>query len=196
MKIRSMLLICLIAGVILLVGYEVSAAKTKTTKRGFSAGVVSVRKIFQECKRNVKYREESKAEQEKLIAELSKLNAEVEAGKAGLRTLKPGSSDHMSQMKSVLEKEASLQAQQEFYKQQLEMKDQRWTEELYKDILRIVAKVAEQKGLDLVLEKDEVDFPSMNANDLMLTIRTHKVFYNGGCTDITKAVMGQLDAGK
>lgn len=179
--------------VVLFVGYEHSQAVAKAEKNDWKIGVVSVRKIFQDCKRNAKYREESTAEQDRIIAELEKLSKEIEAEKAGIKALKPDSGDYRQRVKEILEKQASLQAQQEFHKQEIELKDQRWTEELYEDILQKTGEVAKQKGLDLVLEKDELDFPSPSANELMLTIRTYKLLYCGGCLDITKEVLTKLD---
>ncbi|GAF74646.1 unnamed protein product, partial [marine sediment metagenome] len=133
-------------------------------------------------------------EQDRIIAELQRLSKDIEAERAGLRTLKEGSSDHLALMREILTKQASLQAQQEFHKRQMEFKDQRWTEELYKDILRITGEVAEQKGLDLVFESDEIELPAPSATELMMTIRTHKLLYSGGCLDITDEVMARLDA--
>ena len=197
MKIRTAIVLgCLVGVVILAMCFEYSWAWSKADKPASKIGVVSIRKIFGDCKRNVKYREEAVAEQNRVIAELERLAKEVEAGRAGLRTLKEGSSDHLALVKELLTKQANLQAQQEFHKQQMELKDQRWTEELYKDILRVTSKVAEQKGLDLVFEKDEIELPAVSANELMLTIRTHKLLYSGGCLDITDEVMARVDAEK
>lgn len=172
-------------------------AKLNLRKEDIPAvGVVSIRKIFQDCKKNARYREETAAEQNKVISELERLSKEIEAEKAGLATLKTGSSDYMALMKEIFLKRASLQAQQEFHKQQLSLKDQRWTEELYQEILQITRQVAEQKGLGLVFEKGEVELPALSANELMLTIRTHKLLYGGGCLDITDEVMARLDKEK
>jgi len=197
MKIKGMILSCLIGAVVLFILMprgEYSRAESKADKPCLNIGVVSIRKIFQDCKRNDKYVEEATAEQDKVVAELEKLSKELEAEKAGLKTLKAGSSDHLALIKEILTKQASLQAQQEFHKQQIALKDQKWTEQLYKDILRETSEVAEQKGLDLVFEKDEIELPASSANDLMLTIRTHKLLYSGGCLDITDEVMARLDA--
>jgi Skp family chaperone for outer membrane proteins len=194
MKIRAMVLSCLICAVILFMGYEYGWAESKADKSSSKIGVVSVRRIFQDSRRNAKYREEAVGEQNRAIAELEKLRAEAEAEEAGLKTLKTGSSDHMAQMKEVLTKRANLQAREEFYKQEIALKDQRWTEELYKKILQITSEVAEQKGLDLVLERSEIEFPALSATELMMTIRTHKLLYSAGCLDITDEVMARLDA--
>ena len=196
MKIKIMILSCLIGAVVLSMGAELRSAGSKADIPDSRIGVVSIRKIFQDCKRNAKYRQEATAEQDKVIAELEKLSKEIEAERAGLQTLKAGSDDHLALMKEILAKQANLQALQEFHKQQIALKDQKWTEELYKDILREVREVAEQKSLDLVFEKDEVELPALSANELMLTIRTHKLLYSGGCLDVTDEVTARLDGEK
>ncbi len=196
MKIKIMILSCLMVAAVLSMGAELRSAGSKADIPGSRIGVVSIRKIFQDCKRNAKYRQEATAEQDKVIAELKKLSKEIEAERAGLQTLKAGSDDHLALMKEILAKQANLQALQEFHKQQMALKDRRWTEELYKDILREVREVAEQKSLDLVFEKDEVELPALNASELMLTIRTHKLLYSGGCLDVTDEVTARLDGEK
>ena len=163
---------------------------------GPNIGVVSVEKIFQDCKRSVKYREEAIVERDRVNAELRKLNAEIESAKEGLKTLKAGSSDYMSLMKEVLTKQANLQLQQTFYEQQRALKEQKMVEELYKDILRETSEVAEQKDLDLVFERSEPELPAPTANELTMTISTHKLVYSGELLDITDEVMTRLDSGQ
>jgi len=177
--------------------WEVKADPVRDPKgkvsNGGRIGVVNVRKIFQDCKRNAGYREEVVAERGRIVAELDGLSREIEAERAGLKALREVSDDYMASMKEILEKQARLQSQQEFYKLRGEYKEKRWTEGLYKDILRATGEVAKQRGLDLVLEKDEVELPAPSANELMLTIRTHKLLYSGGCLDITDEVMARVD---
>jgi Skp family chaperone for outer membrane proteins len=199
MKTKLAILAGLISAIALLVNYAYSKANPVETKADKTAstppkiGVVCIRRIFQDCKRNAKYKEQAVNEQEKAIAELEQLSKEIDNEKAGLRSLRTGSSDYMARVKEILEKQASLEAQREFRKQQLELQDQRWTETLYGDILRITGEVAKQKGLDMVFDKDEPELPSPTANELMLTIRTHKLIYSGGCVDVTADVIERLD---
>jgi Skp family chaperone for outer membrane proteins len=114
----------------------------------------------------------------------------------GIKTLKENSSDYMARAKELFEKQASYQARQEFYKQQMELKDKLWTKEIYQDILRIAGEVAKEKGLDLVFREDEIDFSETNANELGLAMRVQKLLYSGGCLDITEEVTARLDAEK
>jgi Skp family chaperone for outer membrane proteins len=196
MRAKVVLLSCLAVIVVVFTGYQRGRAAPADDGARPKIGVVDIRQIFQDCKRNVKYRDEATAEQQKIITELDRLKKEIEAEEAGLKALKAGSSDYLDQMKAVLEKQASLQAKQDYHKQQMALKDQRWTEHLYTDILRETAAVAKQKGLDIVLEKDEPELPALSAQELMMIIRTHSVLYSGGCLDITGEVMNLVDAEK
>ncbi|MDD5326614.1 MAG: OmpH family outer membrane protein [Phycisphaerae bacterium] len=171
-------------------------ARKQQSGDGLNIAFVSIRKIFQECRRSAAYREGAIAEQDKAIAELQTLSKEIEAEKAGLNTLRQDSSDYMVRAKALFEKQASYQAQQEFYKQQMDLKDQLWTKELYQDILRIVSAIAKEKGLDLVFREDEIDFTETNSNEIGLAMRMQKVLYSGGCLDITNEITARLDAGK
>ncbi|MHC4461761.1 MAG: OmpH/Skp family outer membrane protein [Planctomycetota bacterium] len=157
-------------------------------------GVVSVEKIFQDCKRSAKYREETIAVRGRANAELGKLKAEIDADNEGLKTLKVGSSDYMALMKEVLTKQANLQVKQKFYEQQMVLNERRLIEGLYKDILRKTSEVAKEKGLDLVFERSEPKLPAPTANELTATISTHKLVYSGELSDITDDVIARLDS--
>lgn len=197
MKSKTIVLGCLITAAVLFTGYGYSLGQPKADKPASAAskiGVVNVRQIFRNCKRNAKYREQALAEQVKMKAEEEKLTKEIEAQEAGLKALKPASPDYMTQYKELLVKRGNLEAQQRFNSQHRMVRDQRWTEELYKEVIRITGELAQQKGLEIVLDVDEPEFPSSSADELMMTLSTNKVLYSGGCSSITDEVMGRLDA--
>ena len=189
MKFKSIIVIVL---VMVMSGFIMNAwaADNKCLK----IGVVSVRKIFQDCKRNTKYRQEMSAERDKLEQELESLSKDIDASKSKLKMLKPGSADYLSGMKDVLDKQGSLQAKQEYFKRQMDMREQAVIEQLFKDVIKATAGVAKEKGFDMVFEKSEPDLPASNSNELTLTISTYKVLYTAGCEDITDAVMAKVDA--
>jgi Skp family chaperone for outer membrane proteins len=159
-------------------------------------GVVSIRKIFRDCKKTAEYREQTNAERQQLNVELGKLDNEIKAQREGLKTLKVGSENYMAQVRELLQKQANLQAQQEFHKQMFSLKDQQITEAIYKDILRITGEIAKEKGLDLVFEASEPELPATSPTELEMSMGTHKLLYGGGCVDITDEVTKKLDAGE
>ncbi len=195
MKFKTLVTICVIGIMVLFAVHNCGVAEPKTTepKSGLKIGTVSIKKILRECKLSAKYRDEATAERTKIEAELEKLSKEIDAQKAGLKTLKSGSPDYMAAVKDILTKQASLQAQQEFQNRQMVLKEQRIVEEVYKGILEKTSLVAEEKGIDMVFEKSEPELPADNSNELMLTISSHKLLYCKGCVDITDEVMAKLD---
>ena len=193
MKAKMVVLGCLIGVAVLAMSYEYSQAQPETGTLSLKIGVVSVRKVFGNCKRSAKYNAEVLAEQSRTNAELQELSKEIEADKAGLNALKRGTTDYLAQLKEVLDKQGKYDAEKEYRMQQKALKYQRWVEGFYVDILRESGEVAKQKGLDLVLEKDEVEFPALSIDSTMLAIRTHKLLYSGGCLDITDEVIARLD---
>lgn len=166
---------CLIGVVILSIGYECSRAELKADELSTKIGVVSIRKILQGCNRAVRYKQEATNENIRVNAELAKLNKDIGDETDSLKALKPGSSDYMEQLKQILEKQARLKVQQEFYDRQRTLREQRMMEQLYEDIMQIAGQIAEKKDLVLVIRKDEL-------------------LYSGGCMDITDEVMTQVDA--
>ena len=196
MKARTMVLGFLAVVVILAMAptsNKRGQAQSKGDTPSSKIGTVSVLKIFRNCKRSAAHRNEILSEQNRIRAELQELSKDIEAQEAGLRAFKQDSSDYLAQRKELIDKRASLQAQQDFNKEQAVLKEYKWSKELYNDILQITSELAEQKGLDLVLEKDEIDVLALSVNQISQTISTHKVLYSGGCVDISDEVVARLD---
>ncbi|MHC4425600.1 MAG: OmpH/Skp family outer membrane protein [Planctomycetota bacterium] len=193
MKIKTVVLGCLMGVVVLFLAHEYSLAQPEADKPASKVGVVSVSRALRDCKATAKYRENTTAENSRMDAEEGKLAKEVQTLTGGVRALLPGSSDYMTQYKELLQKQAELKALQEFNNQQRGLRDRRWTEELYKKILRITEELAEKKRLELVLERSEPTFPILSPDQLVMTLSTHKVLYSGGCLDLTDEVIAELD---
>ena len=198
MKIKRMFLGCLVGVVVLAMGYPDGGnreirAQSKGDTTSLEIGTVSILKIFRDCKRSAVHRSQLIAEQRAIVAELERLSIEIQAEEAGLKALKIDSSDYMVRRKEIINKRVNMEAQQEFSKEQMILKQYKWSKELYQEILSIVSELAGERGLDLVIEKDEIDLLAFGINELSQTIRTHKVLYSGGCVDISDEVVARLD---
>jgi Skp family chaperone for outer membrane proteins len=200
MKAKVIVISCLIGLLVLSCSYVAGASKPKPKDEPAGStkgrlGIMSVRKIFQTCKRNEKYKQQAKVEQDKAIEEMQQLRKDINAAEARLEALKPGTKDYLDIAQELAQKKALLPIKQSYYEQQFTQKDKDWTEQLYKDILSSVTKVAEEKELEMVFEKYEPEFPFERPDELMLTIRTNKILYSSsGCVDITDDVMARIDA--
>lgn len=193
MKIKTTVLVCLTGVMVLLFVHQYSTAQVTTNDQILPIGVVDVRRALRDCKATAKYRERTNTENAKMDEEEDQLSRKVQALATGLRALKPGTSDHLEQYKEYLQKQAELKSLQEFNPQQKMLKHQQWTQPLYQEILNITKTLAAEKGLALVLESDEPEFPIQRYEDLAMTLNTHKVLYSNGCVDLTDEVIAELD---
>lgn len=156
-------------------------------------GVVSMREVFRVSKKHAQYSQQAMARQARARAELADLTRKVESEEAELKTLRQGTPDYTRQLQAVIEAQARLQSQQEFLRQQSMLDDKKWLEDLYQAFTRATQAIAKEKGLDLVLERTEPEFP-VPSEELMTTLYMHKVLYSGGCIDLTSEVTARLDA--
>ncbi len=197
MKARNIIIGILAAAVISLsVGYEQGWAKAKEEIAPARIAVVSVRRILENTKKNAQWEAKARAEGEKVRMELEKLSKELGAIEADMATRKVGSSDYLKLMREGTEKQAILEAKDKFYQQKFSLQQQQQIEQLYQDIIAAVASVAKDKGVDLVIVKEEFQFPSTSLRELTLVIQTSKVLYNAEHMDITNEVLAVLDKEK
>jgi Skp family chaperone for outer membrane proteins len=172
---------------------EYGRAASPATGPAPKVGVVSMREVFKASVKHKQYSAQAMARQAQARTQLDNLRKEVEGDDAELKTLKQGTADYTKQLQVALEKRARLQSQQEFLKQQSVLDDKKWLEDLYQAFARATKNLAREKGLDLVLERTEPEFP-IPSDELMTTLYMHKVLYAGGCVDLTAEVTARLDA--
>jgi Skp family chaperone for outer membrane proteins len=193
MKTRTVVLGGLILVVVLFMGYGFSFAASDAGTAGSKIGRVSVRDVFRDCKANASYRDKAIAAQAAKNAELDALQKKIVADEAGLKALVPGSSDYMLQYEALINLQAKFEAMKQFVSQQRVFQDRRWTETLYKEVLRITKDLAKKKGLTMVVGVDEPIFPMTNTDELMMALQTHKVLYSDGCVDLSAEVVVEMD---
>lgn len=197
MKAKNVIIgILLISIVLLAVGHERGWAKAKEEIAPARIAVASVRRILENSRKNAQWEANARAEGEKIRAELEKLSKELQAIEADMATRKVGSSDYLNLMRQGTEKQAMLEAKDKFYQQELTLKQQQRIEQLYQEIIVAISNVAKEKGFDLVIAKEDFQFPSTSLRELTLVIQTSKVLYNAEHMDITNEVLAVLDEGK
>ena len=193
MKTRTAVLGVLTGVIVLFMGYGFSFAGSGVSAAKSTVGIVSIREVFKDCKANASYREKAIAAQNIKNAEMDALQKKITADEAGLKALKPGTSDYMKQYEALLNEQAQFEAKKQYISQARVLEDRQWTEVLYKEVLRITKDLAKQKGLTMVLEVDEPVFPMVNTDELMMALQTHKVLYSGGCVDLSAEVVVEMD---
>jgi Skp family chaperone for outer membrane proteins len=202
MKKINLIAFAILAGAGLFVlGNEYSSAKDKSIAPA-KIGIVSVKEIFDKCTMKTEVEKALAAEGDKRFAEIKKLEDGVEADKTALTKFKEGTQDYMDMLKGLMLKQSQLEAQKEFYQQDLTTKEMRNKEEIYRKILEAVAKIAQEKGLDIVLSRDDnylnqpestSNPPAANPTELILTTKTHKLLYFNKDLDFTAEVLNAMN---
>jgi len=156
--------------------------------------VVDVTKVLETSKKHQAWKEKMEKDQETAKKEFNEMRNELQQLQENIKLRKVGSDDHIKLTQQFVEKKALLEAKNTFYEEKVTAQMQNWTEELYKQFLIVVDKVAQQKGVDLVLAKEPLDLPAPSLRDFMLTIKTKKVLFNNPKLDITAEVLAALDS--
>lgn len=161
---------------------------------GVRIAVVDVAKALEGSKKHQAWKQKMEKDQEAAKKEFNELRAEVEQLQENIKLRKPGSEEHIKLTQQMVEKKALLEAKNSFYEEKVTSLMQNWSEELYKQFLVAVEKVAQQKGIDLVLAREQLDLPAPSLRDFLLTIKTRKVLFFNPKMDITAEVQAELDS--
>jgi Skp family chaperone for outer membrane proteins len=173
-----------------------AAEKAPATKSSLKIAVVNLREIFQKNTLNDEFKTKLEQEGAKATQEVDAASKQVEALKAQMKTRTVGSNDYLSLMSQALEQQGIVQAKKEYYQQYMDARQQRFTEDLYTKIKEIIADYAAKNNVDLVLVKDDIQFPAASPNDLMLALSTRKVLYSAPEMDITDTILAAVNATK
>ncbi|MDD5011665.1 MAG: OmpH family outer membrane protein [Phycisphaerae bacterium] len=184
--------------------FVLGASRGKITSPA-KIGIVSVREVFDKCTMKTEAEKSLSDEGDKRFAELKRLEESIESGKVTLNKFKEGSQDYLDTLKELMVKQSQLEAQKEFYQQELGLKEMRNKEDIYRKILEITEKVAKEKDLDIILNRDDnylsqpesaSNPPAQNPTELILTTKTHKLLYFNKDLDITEDVIREMNNAK
>lgn len=194
------MIVFLSATALLVMSFQYTLAAKDKVIAPPKVGIVSIKEIFEKCSMKDAVEKNLAAEGEKKFNELKSLEESLEADKEALGKRKQGSEDYMELLKATMLKQSSLEAKKEYYQQELTLQEMQGKEEIYRKVLQVIATVAKEKGLDMVISRDdnylnmpESSAPAQTPTDLILTTRTHKLLYFNPDLDITFEVLDTMD---
>ena len=200
MKTKDFVTTVFLAGLgLIVIGLEYAGAEKEKKIVPPRVGIVSVKDVFDKCQMKAEVEKSLTADGEKKFAELKKLEETVEADKAALSKRKQDSEDYMQLLQGLMLEQSKLEAQREFYQQELSVKEMQSKEKIYRKILEVIASIAQEKGLDIVLNRDDnylnqpdSNPPAQSPTELLLTTKTHKLLYFNPSFDITADVLNAM----
>ncbi len=174
----------------------VLAAGAKMSVEPAKIGVVNVNQILRNSVKHREWQGQMAATEGQFQGEVEKLKSELTFLRRDMDIRTDGSPDYLKLLREYMDKDGSLAARQEYYKQEITVKIRMWTENLYQEIIDKTAEVAKSRGLDVVLGAEDIEVPSLSIRELLLDIKTNKVLYHSDQLDITQEVLAAVDASK
>jgi Skp family chaperone for outer membrane proteins len=158
-------------------------------------GVVSLAGVLNKATVMTQYRTKQIAADNESRSRLQALDKQIQADEAQLDALKSTSDDYLKVVQTICDNQAKLDSQQKYLKQQRLVEDRKQLEKVYPEIIKAVTALAQEKKLDLVLERTEPSLSTAQTMDQMtMMISSYKALYAGGCVDLTDDVIARLDA--
>ena len=192
----TILAVLLVVVMSLGIGFGSAIAKSKAQIEPPRVGIVSLRTVLEQCDKNAAANKKFEADGQRITRELKSLQDEATSLEAIIKTRKPGSDDYMEKMQQLMQKRAILEAKDKFHQQEFAIQQQKFAEELLQEVIVVTGEVAKSYGLDIVLAKEEFEFPVESSNELMLVIKTSKVLYYDDKLEITADILAAMNAKK
>ncbi|MDD5133922.1 MAG: OmpH family outer membrane protein [Phycisphaerae bacterium] len=193
-------MVLLAAAALAIIGIQYSQAAKDKLIAPPKVGVVSVKEVFEKCAMKTAIEKELTDHGDKRFAELKKLEEEINIDRMAMSKRKENSDDYLDLMQSLILKQAQLDAQKEFYQQEITVKEMQGKEKIYRKILEVITSIAKEKGFDIILSRDDNylsgpdnSAPAQSPTELVLTTKTHKLLYFNPDLDLTAEVLVSMD---
>lgn len=161
-------------------------AQTKTA-------VLDIATIFEKYERTAYLEEEFLAKRKFLSEEADRRRQQVETLRKSLDTYNPGTAEFKQKQSEVREAELRFKAWGETEDENLKDSHKQSLLEIYDDVRTVVAALAKEKGIDLVLTYDRLTESAPDSESLRRQILLQKVLYYNPTLDITDAALAALN---
>lgn len=174
----------------LLTGRQLAAQATGSSN--CCAAVVDVVRIFNEYDRQKDLEGEFTAWRQQLEAENQQRRQRVDAAAAAVDAMDPTDPARRQRMVDTLRMQMEYKNWADFSQADVQREFGVWTTNIYAEITRAVEQVAQTRGVQVVLYRDEFT-PAADLQALRDQIRGRKVLFYTPQADLTQAVLDQLN---
>ena len=183
----------LLLGGVLLMRHS-SAQQADVTPGPTSVAVCDIEAIFRNYDRATELLDRLNEERVRIKNEYEQRGKAVQALELELGALKEGSEEYEARLQEIQRLGIESNTYLQFSESLIRRKHHGLTEEMYREILAGIAQIAQEKGIDLILYRDEQVAQSSNdAMELLTQIRNRKVLYSREGLDITQVVLERLN---
>jgi Skp family chaperone for outer membrane proteins len=184
--------------IIALVGvaaFLTSSVAQQASPAGCRIAFCDLVEVFNKYKRAKDLTTELNERRTAIKAESEKRKKAVDTLSMELENYKKGSAQYKQTFNELTRQSIELDAYLR-YQEQLALRDHRdLTEEMYKEIVGAVGRIAAQQGVSVVMQREQEQLNTEDTKAMLQQISNRKVLYFSEALDITDAVLTSLNQG-
>ena len=159
-----------------------------------NVAVVDMTRVFNDCRQTQALNEYLETQAKDFRVKHDGMKDKLDQKQAELEAFAPGSKEYTDRFKQWMKMQVDLNTEIRL-QQRATLRDRtHWTRTTYQQIVDAVETIAKQKGLLLVLYRDQMDLGTDDLQELERRLRGRKVIYAAGGLDITGEVVSTLDS--
>lgn len=179
---------------ILLTFAALASAQSGSAPGGTRIGVINIAKIFAEYQMTRQLEQRFDEERRAVADDAEKKRQLISEKQQGLAPFKPDSQAYRDRATEITRLQVEYEVELTMREQQLKDAHKQSLLAIYQDVQAAVARIAQQRGIDVVLTYDELDADAPDSNALRQQILLKKVIYSSDQTDLTQVVLNDLNA--
>jgi len=157
-------------------------------------GSVDVGKVFQEYQRKKDLDEELKEAQQRMEKEMESRRNQIDSFQAMLDALSQDDPTYAEKTRQLLQMQIEYKNWLDMSQADVSREVALWTARVYKDILDMIAEIAQQEGYDVVLYHDTFTPRGSDPQVIREQIASRKVVYVSPAADLTQLILDALNA--
>ena len=166
-----------------------SVAHAQDGSGGTKTAVVNLSKAFDGYEMTKALSEKFNRKEQEGAEEAKSRREAIDVKEQALASFKPGSADYKKRSAKLREMRVEFQVWATIKQQELRDWHKEWMLKIYKDLQSAAGRVASERGIDLVLIREDVSEEAADSNELVQRLLVQKVLYYDGKLDITDAVV-------
>ncbi len=160
---------------------------------GARVACVDVMKVINEYQRSKDLREEIAATEQELNAENERRRAEIDERLAAVEKLDADEPTRAERMRALRQMTIEYKVWGEVKETDMTAEIARWSVKIYREVQDAVAKVAQEKGYDVVLYLGDFTPQSMDPQQIQEQVRRNKVLYCADHANLTQEVLDEIN---
>ena len=171
-----------------------STALAQTQTDSPNIAVVNLTAVFERFRMTRDLEDLFTGRRESITSEAESQRDNITFKRNELRQFKPGTPDYEQRDEALVKAEVEFQVWLEVQERRLKTEHKRWLQEIYNNVEQVIAKLAADRGIDLVLTYNDLDPDAPDSVAFKQQILLRTVLYASKRTNLTDPVLATLDA--